>query len=176
MCNYSSGVINSSCTCSKLRELTACLCVSAACSDLSASPCTSSAAQPGGRGTPLPLRPTRPWTFYCTAEEEREKCHDISHTDTFSALGGRDSFLYLTGSSFLCLQLYFLLGSSVLGRSMWDCFSMASNKICLLASRRQSRPSNVRSEWDAEEIQRLEKYKRVDERVRLNFNLSNFNF
>lgn len=135
----------------QLREitLTVCLYVSAACSNLSASPYTSSAARPGERGIPLPLHPTRPQTFYCTATEVRGKCHNISQTGTFSSLA--DTALHLTGSSFLCLQLYFLLGSSVLGRSMWDCFSMASNKICLLASRRQSKPSKVRSEWDAHE-------------------------
>lgn len=63
-----------------------------------------------------------------------------------------------TGSSFLCLQLYFLLGSSVLGKSMCDCLSMASSKICLLASRRQSRPFNAASGREAEEIKRWQEF------------------
>lgn len=66
--------------------------------------------------------------------------------------------LYPTGSSFLCLQLYFLPGSSVLGRSMRDCFLMASSKICLLTSRRQSRPSSVISGQEAERIETREEF------------------
>lgn len=60
-----SATVTLSCTClPKVAWLTACLCVAAVCSDLSASPCTSSAAQPSGRGTLLPPHPVHPETFY----------------------------------------------------------------------------------------------------------------
>lgn len=80
VCHYSSGVINYSkhvqpCP----MTLTACLAVSAVCSNLSASPCTSSAAPPDEHGIPLPRRPTRPQTFYCTAEGRRDKCNYFFH-------------------------------------------------------------------------------------------------
>lgn len=96
--------------------------------------------------------------FYCIQHIQRHFTKQLKGPDksiTFSRqahfyLGTISACRHRTGSSFLCRQLYFLLESSVLGKSMCDCFSMASNKICLLASRRQSRPFNSASGQEAE--------------------------
>lgn len=56
-------------SCETKVSLTACPCVSAVCSALFVSPCTSSEAQPGGHDIPLPQRPTCPLTFCSTAAQ-----------------------------------------------------------------------------------------------------------
>lgn len=74
--------------------LTVCLGASAAYSDLSASPCRSSAAQPDEHGTPLPPRPTRPPTFCCRAEAKtREGSHFTSRKVFTSGWSSHLSFI-----------------------------------------------------------------------------------
>lgn len=127
--------------------LTACLCVSATCSAPAVSLYTSSVSPPVGHGTPPPLHP-KCQTFYHTAAGREKRVGGGIRVETVECFyHSMDYFFstlhwfcrHSTGSSFLCLQLYFLLGSSVLGRLMWDCSFIASNRIVLLASRRQSR-------------------------------------
>ena len=132
--------------------LTACLCVSAA---LLISRCCSlyvfcsSARRIRYSTSTASIMSTDILLYSCG--EERKTIREETDKD-FHQWGTMNCLHHFTGSSFLCLQLYFLLGSRVLGRSMWDCFSMASNRICLLASRRQSRPSNVRPGVDVKRV------------------------